>query len=119
MIEKIKRKKKVSKQDITKPKTIDDLIRKYDLDDKDIYDYLDYIVDYLNDDIAGIQQLITNQYDSTQTYSVGDYCIYNNILYKCIIAINIAESWNPSKWTATNISVELENRLEFETVDTW
>lgn len=49
MLEKIKRKKKVSRQDISKPKTIDDLLQKYDFENKDIYDYLDYLVDYLNE----------------------------------------------------------------------
>lgn len=49
MIDKIKRKKQVNKQDITKPKTVDDLQKKYDFSNKDIYDYLDYLVDYLND----------------------------------------------------------------------
>lgn len=49
MLEKIKRKKIVSRQDISKPKTIDDLLQKYDLENKDIYDFLDYLVDYLNE----------------------------------------------------------------------
>ena len=49
MIEKIKRKNKPNKQDITKPKSVDDLIKKYDLENANIYDYLDYLVDYLNE----------------------------------------------------------------------
>ena len=49
MIEKIKRKKMVDKQDITKPKSVDEVIKKYDLDNAKILDYLDYLVDYLNE----------------------------------------------------------------------
>lgn len=49
MIKKIKRKKTVNRQDITKPKTIDELLQKYDFENKDILDYLDYLVDYLNE----------------------------------------------------------------------
>ncbi len=49
MIDKIKRNKKVNKADITKPKNVDDVIRKYDLENANIYDFLDYLVDYLND----------------------------------------------------------------------
>lgn len=49
MLEKIKRKKIVSLQDMSKPKSIDDLLQKYDFENKDIYDYLDYIVNYLNE----------------------------------------------------------------------
>lgn len=47
-LDKIRRKRQVKKQDITKPKTIDDLIRKYDLENIDIYNYLDYMVELLN-----------------------------------------------------------------------
>lgn len=49
MIEKIKRKKQIAKQDITKPKTVDDLLKKYDLENADIYNYLDYVIDKLNE----------------------------------------------------------------------
>ena len=49
MIEKIKRNKQVDKQDITKPKSVDEMLKKYDLDNKKILDYLDYLVDYLNE----------------------------------------------------------------------
>lgn len=49
MIEKIKRNKIILKQDITKPKNIDDLIQKYDLENEKIYNYLDYLVEKLTD----------------------------------------------------------------------
>lgn len=48
MIEKMKR-KKITRQDITKPKNIDEMIQKYDLENRDIIEYLDYLVDYLNE----------------------------------------------------------------------
>lgn len=49
MIEKVRRKKTINKQDMTKPKTVDELIQKYDLDNVEILDFLDYLVDYLNE----------------------------------------------------------------------
>ena len=42
--------------------------------------------------------MIANNYSSTQTYSVGDYCIYNHCLYKCIVAITTPENFNSNKW---------------------
>ena len=48
MIEKFKR-KKINKADIVKPKTVDDIVRMYDLDNSDIIEYLDYLVDKLNE----------------------------------------------------------------------
>lgn len=38
------------------------------------------------------------EYDSTRTYSKGDYCIYNSKLYRCLTNINIPTSWTPSSW---------------------
>lgn len=63
--------------------------------------------------------IVSDAYDPTQTYAVGDYCIYNNTLYRCNTAITTAEAWNSAHWTATSIASELENRLEFEIVDSW
>lgn len=50
---------------------------------------------------------ITDAYDDTATYDVGDYCIYNNTLYKCASAIAVAEPWTAAHWTATDIATEL------------
>ena len=74
---------------------------------------------FTSQDIAEIQAPISDQYDATKTYAVGDYCIYNNTLYRCNTAIATAEAWNSAHWTATSIASELENRLEFEIVDSW
>lgn len=54
------------------------------------------------------EDMISDQYDSTQTYAVGDYCIYNNTLYKCITAIGTAEEFNLEHWVPTKTSDELE-----------
>ena len=65
------------------------------------------------------EDMITDAYSSSSTYSVGDYCIYGNTLYKCTTAISTAEAWNSAHWTATTIATELNSRLEFEVVETW
>lgn len=48
-----------------------------------------------------------DKYDSTATYAVDDYCIYNDVLYKCTTAITTAESFDSTKWSATDIGTEL------------
>ena len=48
-------------------------------------------------------------YDNTATYSVGDYTIYNNSLYRCITAIATAEDFDDTKWTAITIGGELKS----------
>ena len=53
--------------------------------------------------------VVTDVYSISSTYAVGDYCIYENTLYKCTTAITTAEAWNSAHWTAVNISDELES----------
>ena len=46
---------------------------------------------------------------SKKTYAVGDYCIYENALYKCSTAISSAEDWTAGNWTKTTIAAELKS----------
>ena len=46
---------------------------------------------------------IADEYDSTSTYAVDDFCIYEGVLYKCTTAITVAEAWTPAHWTSTLI----------------
>lgn len=64
----------------------------------------------MGDSIEGLAQIaytIANVYDSAQTYSVGDYVIYQNTLYKCITAITVGEAFNPAKWTSVKVMNEM------------
>lgn len=54
------------------------------------------------------EDMITDVYSSSSTYAVGDYCIYENTLYKCTTAITTAETWNSAHWTAVSISYEFK-----------
>lgn len=54
------------------------------------------------------EDMITDAYSSSSTYSVGDYCIYGNTLYKCTTAISTAEEFDSSKWTVASISYEFK-----------
>lgn len=48
MLDKVKRRVKPNIQDRLQPTTVEELIRKYDLENKSVYDYLDKMVDYIN-----------------------------------------------------------------------
>lgn len=52
------------------------------------------------------QSAIADQYDSTATYAVGDYCIKDGLLYKCTTAISTAEAWNAGHWESTAVTDE-------------
>ena len=54
MIEKPKRPKKIPNQDNKQPQTIQELIRRYDLDNTKIYDYLDSLVSQMNNQIQTV-----------------------------------------------------------------
>lgn len=47
-------------------------------------------------------------YSADSTYSVGEYCIHENILYICITAIDTPEAFNPDHWSQTSISKEIK-----------
>lgn len=63
---------------------------------------LDQIIEKNNNNIS-------DAYSDKKTYAVGDYCIYNNSLYKCITEITTAESFNSAKWKLTSINDILGN----------
>lgn len=50
---------------------------------------------------------IADDYDATATYSVGDYRVFNNILYKCIDDIDTPEAWNAAHWTRATVGEEI------------
>ena len=41
---------------------------------------------------------IADNYDPTSTYDVGDCVIYSKVLYKCTVAISVAEPWDSTHW---------------------
>lgn len=47
---------------------------------------------------TGIHGDIANTYSSSATYDVGDYVMYDGILYICTTAITSGEAWNSAHW---------------------
>lgn len=62
---------------------------------------------------------ICDEFNKLNSYAVGDYCIYQNKLYKCNTATN--GDWDASKWTETSVGDELKsvnsNLSELQSVD--
>ena len=56
---------------------------------------------------TGALDPIGDEFNSSLTYVVGDFCIYNNTLYKCTTAIDTAGEWDEFKWEATTVATEL------------
>ena len=53
---------------------------------------------------AALFNNMSDQYSSATTYDVGDICIHNNDLYKCVTAVEAAETFNASKWNKTSLA---------------
>ena len=53
---------------------------------------------------AALFNNMSDQYSSARTYDVGDICIHNNDLYKCVTAVEAAETFNASKWNKTSLA---------------
>lgn len=52
---------------------------------------------------------IAPYYDDSLTYDLGDYTVYNGLLYVCTTAITVAEDWDDSHWTRTTVTEILGN----------
>lgn len=52
-------------------------------------------------------QNIADAFSELQTYAVGDYCIYESILYKCTTAVTTAGAWDSTKWESCVVTDEM------------
>ena len=57
---------------------------------------------------------IAPSYDSTATYNLGDLVVYNDTLYECTTAISVAEAWDATHWTQTDVSNQLSRKANID-----
>ena len=69
-------------------------------------------VDYMAT-LQNIMDDIAEEYDATSAYAVGDYCIYNEKLYKCNTAITTAEAWTSGHWTRVSVTQGLGDDITY------
>lgn len=86
---------------------VTDINKNYVFSGEEWLEYSDAIYDCCED-------MISDQYDNTKTYAIRDYCIKDNILYRC--NANTTGNWDSTKWTTTTIANELE-KLDTATSD--
>lgn len=60
------------------------------------------------DGVNFAKAISSDAYDNSKLYAVGDYCIYDNKLYRCITAIESAEAFNIAKWKQTTVGREVK-----------
>lgn len=61
---------------------------------------------------SGAVASIADTFDPTSTYSVGDYVMYNNLLYVCTTAVTTPGAWNAGSWSRTTVESILANKAD-------
>ena len=56
--------------------------------------------------------IISDAYDELKTYVVGEYCIYNNLLWKCLVQNNGQTPTEGTYWTNVTVTNEIASLNE-------
>lgn len=65
------------------------------------------IVDSHGNAISSIKNMISDEYDDSADYDVGDYCIYDNVRYCCNTEISGGETWNSAHWDVAKVDDDI------------
>ena len=57
----------------------------------------------INDVTQGLEEVIAPAFNTSATYALGDYVMYNSKLYECTTAVTTAGAWNPANWTESKV----------------
>lgn len=79
----------------------------------------------IDEDINEIKEVVNNNdtntnnnfgdsYSTSNTYNVGDYCVYQDKLYRCITTVATAEVFDSDKWEQVNVANEINNKFEWK-----
>lgn len=64
-------------------------------------------------EVGKFMRSVAAEYDAAATYEVGDYCLYNNVIYRCTTAVETPGAFNSAYWLAVSIANELAKNLVF------
>lgn len=66
-------------------------------------------VDSIPADYSGLWASLAPAYSTEATYEIGDYCTRSGHLYRCVTAINTAESWTSGHWVQVDYGSETQD----------
>lgn len=58
----------------------------------------------------------TEEYSPNKTYLIGDYCIYDNVLYRCIRKIATPMPFDDTYWQITTVDQEISSIVLYEDI---
>ena len=70
-------------------------------------------------EVTALYNSISDAWDSATAYTVGQYCIYNNALWKCLVANTNTEPTEGTHWTKVSVANEitsLNSSLEWKSL---
>lgn len=78
-------------------------------------------IDTLKKDIASVSDMISDAWSADKSYAVGDYCIYQDALWQCAVAVS-GEEYAPkddsTEWVKTTVTKAIHPiEMEFGTVN--
>ena len=56
---------------------------------------------------GSVSSVISDEWNASITYAVGQYCIHNNILWKCLVANTNTEPIEGTHWTKVSVANEI------------
>ena len=71
-------------------------------------------------EVTALYNSISDAWDSATAYTVGQYCIYNNALWKCLVANTNIEPAEGTHWTKVSVANEIasvNSSLEWNEID--
>ena len=76
-------------------------------------DDMNEIKEVVNSNSTNTNNNFGDSYSTSNTYNVGDYCVYEDRLYRCITAVSTAESFDSDKWEDTTVfdEIKIKNRI--------
>lgn len=80
----------------------------HDILDTETAGHLQNEIEYLRDQVG-----IPEDYDSSETYDEGDYCIVNNTLYRAT-KDTLGGGFDSGYWIATTVLAEIQRRIDIE-----
>lgn len=72
-------------------------------------DTIAQIIDGYDTELAKFKGDIAPTYSASSTYEVGQYVLYNDVLYRCTTDIATAEAWTAGHWQQVSIGGESAN----------
>ena len=66
----------------------------------------------LKSDVVGVSNMISDAWSANKTYAVGDYCIYDNSLWRCTVAVSgagHAPTEGAAEWCKCAVTKEIKS----------